>query len=333
MPKITFFERQIIESGLRTNKSVRAIAKCLSRDHRVIQKEVNRNRMSGRRYDAILAQRLTREREQKRHQRKLEKSKFLPLHQYVVERLKEDWSPEQISGVTVKQPPPELKGKTISHESIYQYIYEGEGRFKSLYFHLRRGKKKRQKQRARKPQKVIIPQRISIHRRGEEIEEKLTFGHWESDTLEGRRSVKDNVSVQYERKAQLARLHKVKNKSAEETENAIWESVESLSPELWQTITRDNGTENAKHEETNKVFNVQSYFCDGYAAWQKGGVENLNGLLRQYIPKGSDISKLTEDQIYAIQERLNNRPRKSLNYLTPNQVIARETSLGGALET
>ena len=155
MQRITFFERQIIESGLRAGKSVRAIAKCLGRDHRVIQKEVNRSRISGRAYTAILAQRLTYQREQKRHQRKLEKLEFQPLRQYVVKQLKEDLSPEQIAGVTTQQPPIELRGQSISHESIYQYIYEGEGRFENLYFHLRRGKKKRQKQRARKPQKTI----------------------------------------------------------------------------------------------------------------------------------------------------------------------------------
>ena len=329
MLRITFFERQILESGLRAGKSVRNIARCLGRDHRVIQKEIRRNKIGGRPYSAVLAERLAGQREKNRHKRKLEKLEFNDLRQYVTEQLEADWSPEQIAGTTVEQPPPKLLGATICHETIYQYIYEGEGRFENLYTHLRKGRKKRQKQRARKAQKTKIPGRISIHQRGVEVNEKLAFGHWESDTLEGKRSVKENVSVQYERKAKLARLHKVKDKSAEETENAIWNSVESLPVCLWKTITRDNGTENVKHEETKEVFDIQSFFCDGYAAWQKGGVENLNGLLRQYIPKGSDISKLTEDEIYAIQERLNNRPRKSLNYLSPNQVIAQEAKKVG----
>ncbi|MBI5421094.1 MAG: IS30 family transposase [Parcubacteria group bacterium] len=333
MQRITFFERQIIESGLRVGKPVRAIAKCLSRDHRVIQREVNRNRMFIRPYSAILAQRLTDQREQKRHQRKLEKLEFQPLRQYVIKQLKEDLSPEQIAGVTTQQPPLELKGQSISHESIYQYVYEGGGRFENLYYHLRRKRKKRQKQRARKPQKIVIPERISIHQRPAEINEKLAFGHWESDTLEGKRSIKEYVSVQYERKSQLARLHKIIDKSAIETEEVIRDSIGSLPQYLWQSITFDNGLEGANHYQLKNDYQLKTYFCDAYAAWQKGGVENLNGLIRQYIPKGSDISKLTEDQIYAIQEKLNNRPRKSLNYLTPNQVIAQETGLGGALET
>jgi IS30 family transposase len=102
---------------------------------------------------------------------------------------------------------------------------------------------------------------------------------------------------------------------------------------LWQSITFDNGLEGANHYQLKHDYQLATYFCDAYAAWQKGGVENLNGLIRQYVPKGQDISQLTEDQIYAIQERLNNRPRKLLNYLTPNQVIAQETGLSGALET
>jgi len=202
-----------------------------------------------------------------------------------------------------------------------------------LYCHLRRQKNKRQKQKSRKPQKAIISERISIHQRPIEINERLTFGHWESDTLEGKRSIKENISVQYERKSQLARLHKINDKTAMETEEAIRDSIISLPQYLWQSITFDNGTEGANHHRLKKDYWLRTYFCDAYKAWQKGGVENLNGLIRQYIPKGSDISKLTEDEMYAIQEKLNNRPRKSLNYLTPNQVIAQETGLGGAIET
>ncbi len=133
---------------------------------------------------------------------------------------------------------------------------------------------------------------------------------------------KNTLSVQYERKTMLCRLRKLKSKEAVETERAVAESVESLPNELWQSITRDNGTENAKHLNTLNAFNIQSYFCDAYASWQKGGVENLNKLIRQYLPRKTDMSKISHDEIYEIQERLNNRPRKGLNYLTPNEIIA-----------
>jgi len=119
MQRLTFFERQVIESGLRAGKSVRLIARCWGRDHRVIQREVDRNQVSGRPYGAVLAQRLTNQREKRRHKRKLEKFEYQPLRQYVVKQLKEDLPPEQIAGVTKLQPPIELSGQTISHESVY----------------------------------------------------------------------------------------------------------------------------------------------------------------------------------------------------------------------
>lgn len=324
MQRLTYFERQVIQSGLRVGKAVRAVARCLGRDHRVIQREVNRNSVQGRKYDAKVAQRLADEREKKRHIPKLERKENLVLREYVIEKLKEDWSPEQIAGVVKEYPPEYLKGKNICFETIYQYIYQGEGRFEHLYPHLRKGRKKRQKRHARKPRKVIIPERVSIHERPAEIDSRVTFGHWESDTVEGRRTTKGNLSVQFERKTKLLRVHKVESKTAQETEQAIRKSIESLPQYLFKTITFDNGGEAASHQHLQKDFGIQTYFCDAYASWQKGGVENANGLIRQYIPKRTDISQLTDKQIYDIQEKLNNRPRKSLNFLSPNQALSLE---------
>lgn len=324
MPRLTPLERQIIESGLRVGKSVRAIARSLGRDHRVIQREVNRNKPGERQYVADLALQLTQQRDRKRHPPKLERTKYALLKKYVIEKIKEGWSPEQIAGVVKKQPPKELKGQTMSVETIYQYIYHGEGRYEKLFKYLRKGRRQRQRRWGRKARKIIIPSRISIHRRPEEINERMVVGHWESDTVEGKKTMKGNLSVQYERKIMLARIHKVSNKSAEATEEALRESITSLPQDLWKSITFDNGTEGATHVKLRSDYQLQTYFCDPYSSWQKGGVENLNGLIRQYIPKGTDISKLTDHDIYVIQEKLNNRPRKKLNYLTPNQVLSKE---------
>lgn len=324
MSKLTYFERQVIASKLRTGQSHREIGEALGRDHRVIDREVKRNKMERRRYDARLAETLASRREAERHRPKLEKKTMRFLRQYVIDRLREDLSPEQIVGVLREQPPTALRGHTICVETIYQFIYEGGGRYLLLYPHLRRGRQKRQKQWARKPRKVLIPSRVSIHDRPEEIDTKQTLGHWESDTVEGKRTTKGNLSVQYERKLMLARLHKVADKTAEETENAIRKSVDSLPLPLWKSVTFDNGGEAATHANLRNDYGLKTYFCDAYASWQKGGVENLNGLIRQYIPKRTDISQLTDEQIHGIQEKLNNRPRKSLNYLTPNQALERE---------
>lgn len=325
MQRITYFERQIIQSGLRVDKSVRAIAKSLGRDHKAILYEIkSHSGFPAREYCAEIAQRIANEKEAKKHRPKLAQFKHRALAKYVVGQLKKDWSPEQIAGVLKRQTPPELTAETICLETIYQFIYEGEGRWLGLYQHLRRGRKKRQKRWARKTQKVLIPERISIHLRPEEINEKVSVGHWESDTVEGKRTTKGNLSVQYERKLMLARLHKVPNKTADETEQAIRRSIDSLPEYFFKTITFDNGGEAATHLNLQKDFDLQTFFCDTYSSWQKGGVENLNGLIRQYLPKRTDISQLSHWQIYEIQERLNNRPRKTLNYLTPNQVLACE---------
>lgn len=321
MTKLTFYERQIIESGLRARKGRRAIARSLGRDHRVIAREVKRNTGDHLPYTASSAQRMADHREKKRTRKKLDKDPA--LKDYVVQELRNEHSPEQISGMVNNHPPVSLRNRSICHETIYQYIYEGEGRFEYLYPHLRRGKPRRQKQRARKPRKSPIPERISIHQRPMEVTRKTRYGHWESDTVVCKKQ-REVVSVQYERKSQLVRIHKVANKTAPETEGALRETICSLPQDLFKTMTFDNGGEGACHVRLRRDYLIQTYFCDAYASWQKGGVENINGLIRQYIPKDANLAEMTEDDIYVIQEKLNNRPRKGLGYLTPNQVIARE---------
>lgn len=325
MQRITYFEKQIIEVGIRCKKSVRSIARSLNRDHRVVQREVDRNSGKTSPYTASVAQRIFEERMKKKNVKKLEKEENIDLKKYVVGMLKQDWSPDEIAGVLKQQPPSELAGKTISYESIYQYIYEGEGRYENLYRHLRKGRPKRIRRKGRKCKKVSIPSKISIHQRPNEINKKTVYGHWESDTVEGPRSAKTNLSVQYERKAMLARITKVSDKTAVETENAIRKGIDDLPEYLFKSITFDNGGESATHIKLRDDYGIETYHCDAYASWQKGGVENLNGLIRQYVPKGKDIANFTDQQIYDIQERLNNRPRKSLNYLSPNQILAQIT--------
>lgn len=323
LSRITFYEREKIELYLKMKKSHRWIGRKLCRSHTDISREINRNRGKYFPYRAIDAQRLHDARLLKKNQKKLEKLKHQKLKEYVVANLREDLSPDQIAGRLKNEPPPELTGEAISHESIYQYIYNGAGRFEYLYPHLRMGRHKRQRRIDRKKRnKINIPERVSIHLRPEEVSKKERFGDWETDSMIFSKQ-KEILSTQYERKSMLCRLHKLPDKTAEESENAIADSIEPLPESIWRTITRDNRTENAKHLNTLNNFEVQSYFCDPYCSWQKGGDENLNKLVRQYLPKKADMSKVTDDDVYIIQERLNNRPRKSLNYLTPNEVVAK----------
>ena len=149
---------------------------------------------------------------------------------------------------------------------------------------------------------------------------RTTFGHWESDSVIYTKQ-KPVLSVQLERKSRLVRFHKTRDKTAEETEHAIRKTIESLPKECFKTMTFDNGTEGARHGNIRDDYEIDTYFCDTYSSWQKGGVENVNGIIRWFLPKTKDLSVLSDREIYDIQELINDTPRKCLGYRTPNEVI------------
>lgn len=312
---LTLYDRQKFEYLLRTKQSMRAIAKVMKRDHSVLVRELKRNGSGDRKkYRADTAQRLFEKRVHKQHRGKLDKHP--ELKEYVAEGLKKEWSPDVIAG---KLKMSELD-QTISHESIYHYIYHKEGRYEGWYKYLRQGKSKRQKRHTRKNGKLRIPERISIHERPPYIDERKRYGDWESDSVIFSKQ-KAILSVQSERKSKLIRMHKAPNKTAEETANALVKTAESLPKELFLTVTFDNGTEGAQHANIKKEYGVDTYFCDPFSSWQKGGVENANKLIRQYLPRSTDLNALSDKDIHDIQEKLNNRPRKCLGYLSPNEII------------
>lgn len=320
MQLLTFVQRQWIEFFNNKKKGPRHIGKFLKKDHTAISRELKRNTKSGKKYSAITAQKLADLRAKKTNKRRLETDE--DLHAYVTEKIRDGMSPEEIAGRLKSKPPAFLQGKYINHESIYQYIYDGEGKFEQLYPYLRRKQRKRKPKRGRKPQKLKITDRVSIHERPVVVTSRSRFGDWETDTVAFKKQ-KAALSVQYERKAMLLRIHKVPNKTAEETESAISCSIESLPAKLWKTLTYDNGSEGATHKKIKDGYDIETYFCDPYASWQKGGVENINGLIREYLPRDTNMDTITEADIQFIQEKLNNRPRKKLGYLTPNEVINR----------
>lgn len=317
---LTFYEREQIESFLRMKKTKRWIANKLHRDYSIIKREIKRNSGAVLPYTAVTAEAIARRRSRKTNVRKLEKVGNENLAEYVTEKLNDGWSPEQIEGTLKEQPPESVRNDrdtVISYESIYDWIYNGEGRYLGLYKKLRRKQKERIPKFSRnKGKKWLLKERVSIHQRPRNVDERAEVGHWETDSVIF--SGASILSVQFERKTKVCRLHKCENKSALASEEAVRDSIDSLPRYMWQTITRDNGLENALHHETE----VPSYFCDPYSSWQKGGVENLNGLIREYFPKKSNLDTVTDMEVYEIQEKLNNRPRKALNFLTPNQALA-----------
>lgn len=319
MQILTQYEREQIAYSLKLKRGIRTIARLLRRDPGVISRELQRNRLPDGTYDPHRAQRKADLRATKTNIRKLESD--FRLHDWVARKLREGWSPELIAGrLQGSDAPPELEGATVSHEQIYQYIYDGEGRWEGWYRLLHRKHRRRRRRCGRKPQKVRIPERVSIHDRPEEIDERGRCGDWESDEMEFR-GQRERLSVQYERVLMLTRLHRVADKTAAENGQAIAETLDGLPPAFAKSLTFDNGSENVCHTRLRDTFHLDTFFCDPYAAWQKGGVENTIGLLRRALPKDTDLSALTENELHAIEERLNNRPRKKLNYQTPNEAL------------
>jgi IS30 family transposase len=314
---LTQSEREKIEWLNRLRTGIREIGRRIGRCHSVISRELRRNKGGQPRYTAKKATEVEETRRRRRKGMKLEKN-FL-LHDHVVRGLRAGMSPDVIAGRMKIDPPRELRGAGISTESIYRFIHEGEGRSEGLYHLLAHQRPRRQKRGCRRAQKSRIPERISIHARAEEVMERTSFGHWESDTVvySKQRSV---LSVQAERVTRLLRLHRAPTKSAEDTEHAIRKTVESLPAKAFLTMTFDNGTEGARHTIIRDEYGILTYFCDAYASWQKGAVENMNRIIRRYLPKTKDLSVLTDREIYDIQETINDTPRKCLGYRTPNEV-------------
>lgn len=315
MTHLTYNDRRIIEKHLRRKTGLRAIGRILKRSHSVIIYELKMNKGDHLEYDADRAQGYHEQR-QPRKGNKNKISRNEALRQYITERLTQDqMSPEQIAG-RLKRFHKETIGY-VCHETIYEFIY-GDEQIKERYFiHLRRHRPKRGKWHVRKKRETI-KERVSIHERPEAVDEKTEVGHWESDSMIFSQQ-KGILSVQVERVSKLTRLTRCSNKTAEQTNQALIRTVDSVPDIYIKSITFDNGTENAWHMELRKMFDLDTYFCDPYCSWQKGLVENTNMLIRQYLPLNTPIDQMTDDQIQEIEDKLNNRPRKALNYLTPNE--------------
>jgi len=249
MPKgrpITLYEREQIEAWLRMGRRKKWIAGKLNRDYSIVKREIKRNSGAYLPYIAQEADYYATRRKKKTNKRKLEKWQNEKLTEYVKGLLDDGWSPEEIAGRLKKHPPKEVsrcKNKTVSYESIYNWIYEGEGRWGGLYKKLRRKQKIRKRRFARKKQvKTIIKERVSIAQRPGVVAKRKRFGDWETDSMIF--SGRSILSVQFERKMKLCRIHKCENKTAERSEEALRDSIESLPQNFWLTITRDNGSEN-----------------------------------------------------------------------------------------
>jgi len=228
----------------------------------------------------------------------------------IEEKIRLDWSPEQISGRL------EI---TISHERIYQHIWADKSNGGTLYQHLRQSNKKRKKRYGSKDKRGQIRNRISIDERPEIVAQKTRIGDWEIDTVIGKNHQGGLVTI-VDRFSKFTLIKKVDSKQAEVVTEA---TILLLQPYLDKTltITADNGKEFAGHEKMKERLNADVYFAHPYSSWERGLNENTNGLIRQYFTKGSRFENITDDDVEAVMHKLNHRPRKTLNFKIPHEVF------------
>jgi IS30 family transposase len=286
----------------------------LGRSASTLSRELERNRPRRGRQDYLphKAQMRAEDRHRDSHKRMRLKSRVL---QFEVEKyLMMGWSPELISGQfrIHRQELPR-----VSTEAIYQWIYaEAIHLIGTL---VRSHRCRRLRKNRGKGKKVIIPHRVSIVERPAAVQDRKEPGHWESDLMIGRGQspLQDNV----ERVSRLSKIVKLPNKSAPQSRKALERSLGPLPPSLRRSVTYDNGTENIEHHLLNREIGTRSFFCNPYHSWEKGSVENRNGVIRRFFPKGTNFDTITDEEIQRVEDKINNRPMKCLNFKTPAQVF------------
>jgi transposase, IS30 family len=323
-------EREEIQLGLWRKESIRSIAKKLQRSPSSVSREVRRHLSPEKhRYTpriahaAALAKRSSRGRS--------ERLKISNIRFYVITKLKQGFSPEQIAG----RMKTDLPGFSISHESIYQYIYaqihrDGYGLLKpgceDLRPLLKRRHKRRTKKGMRKGQRVSKLRGPSIDGRPRIVEQRLRIGDWESDTIASKNNAPGLNSL-VERTSGLVFLTKVSDKTAYATRKAIVKRLKVLPRKVRATLTMDNGAENQQWREIQKTLGIACFFAHPYHAWERGTNENTNGLVRWYFPKGTDFRIIPDAHIAQVEYFLNTRPRKRLGYQTPLEVFIQSVAL------
>lgn len=322
---LTSEERFFLELLLLADLSCRELAKCLGRHHTTISREIRRNVSPRGFYCSLEAHQVAIGRRAKaRHHRR---QTHQPLVDYVAEKLSEDWSPEQIAAC-LRRDYPQENHMRCSPETIYRWAYIDAQHGGKAYGHLRRHHRRRRRQKSFGAGRRFLPGRIGIAERPEVVADRTRFGDWEADLVLGAPG-KGALASCLERKSRYILATLVPNKSANAFNAAIEEVMADVPKDLRCTLTVDNGKEMARFKDLEEATGLQVYFADPYAAWQRGANENVNGLLRQYFPKGSNFRKVSVDKIHEAIHRLNHRPRKCLGYRTPHEVFMQ--AVGGAL--
>ena len=319
---LSYVERLTIADGQRQGLSMRAIARMLKRDPGSISRELGRNASPlSHGYDACGAHfhALARRGDARRGRRKL--APGTALFSTVADHLRQGWSPLQIAGRLRRMDASDRPG-TVCHETIYGALYalpRGELR-RELLSALRQGRQNRRPRSRGTDRRGFVTDDVKIAARPEDVAERLIPGHWEGDLIKGAAN-RSAVGTLVERTSRLVLLARMDALDADTTRCAFERTFDQIPASLRKTMTYDRGTEMARHADLTLNTGIKVYFADPYSPWQRGSNENANGLIRQYLPKGTDLSPFTQDELNDIAERLNNRPRKVLDFQTPNEVF------------
>lgn len=309
-----------------SGRSVRQAADALGRHPSTIYRELKRNRHYDeepfyRGYFPVTAQ-------TKASARRVRAGKIIrrvELAAYVIERLQAAWSPEQISGYLRRHRRDRM---SVSHETIYQYVYSPIGRDQGLGELLPTARKRRRRRYARKPRGLNIPSAHMIAARPAEVGERESFGHWEGDLIAFRQKHgKANLTSLVERRSRFTVLMPNPSRHSAGVMAGIGRQLRFLPPSLRRTITFDRGSEFANYRQLQTTLGMTAYFCQPSAPWQKGSVENNNGRIRRFLPLDTDIARVSGTELRRLIERLNDTPRKCLGYRTPRDVIAEQIAI------
>lgn len=319
--RLGMIEREEISWGCRWGRSYAEIARRLGRPVSTVSREVARN--GGReRYGAWVAQLHTQERRRRPKTPKLVAQPF--LGKAVADLLARRWSPQQISA-RLRMEHPDEPAWWVSHETIYRSLYvQGRGGLRAELTKALRTGRARRRPRGSSPRGrgSQIKGMVMISERPPQVEDRAVPGHWEGDTLLGANK-QSQVGVLVERTSRLVLLvHLPESRLAEVTARAITKKIKKLPQQLRLTLTWDQGSEMGAHKDFTVATGCQVYFCDPRSPWQRGTAENTNGLLRQYLPKATDLSAWTERQLDTIAAELNDRPRRVLDWKTPAERFA-----------
>jgi IS30 family transposase len=317
-------EREEISRGLATGLSLRAIARGLKRAACTVSQEVARH--GGRvPYRAAVAD--ARAWESARRPKRCVLVCNRALQRIVAFKLAQDWSPQQIAGWLKEQYPdnPEMR---VSHETIYQSLFvQARGALKQELMRHLRSKRRMRRSRPSSNNAVgrgHIPDAISIRERPAEVEDRAVPGHWEGDLVEGSRGT--FIASLVERQSRFVILVKVPDKTSAVVVDALIKAVRKLPAALRRSLTWDRGVELSQHAQFTVATDVKVYFCDPSSPWQRGSNENTNGLLRQYYPKGTDLSAVSQAQLDLVARKLNTRPRQTLHWKTPAYILQSSVS-------